>query len=113
MIDPRITITKYNLKGSQTTCWDPVPRRKLMLNNAIHIWWPKIEIDLMNKAYESPMYVYNREMDALVSKVFWSMEVEEDKAPHNSWNKWRHHEFQSIEVSFGHNYNMTFFSHSL
>jgi hypothetical protein len=56
--------------------------------------------------------VYNKEMDALVSMVFKSMEVEEDKALHNSWNRWRHHEFQSIEVSFGHNYSMTFFSHS-
>jgi hypothetical protein len=56
--------------------------------------------------------VYNKEMDALVSMVFRSMEVEEDKAPHNSWNRWTHHEFQSIEVSFGCNYIMTFFSHS-
>jgi hypothetical protein len=55
-----------------------------VFNNAIHIWWPKIEIDLENKAYESPMFVYNKEMDALVSMVFRSMEVEEDKAPHNS-----------------------------
>ncbi len=55
-----------------------------MLNNAIHIWWPKIEIDLENKEYESPMFVYNKEMDALVSMVFKSMEVEEDKALHNS-----------------------------
>ncbi len=107
-----ITITKYNLKGSQTTCWDLIPSRKLVFNNAIHIWQPKIEIDLENKAYESPMFVYNKEMDALVSMVFRSMEVEEDKALHNSWNKWRHHEFQSIEVSFGRNYSMIFFSHS-
>ncbi len=53
-----------------------------MFNNAIHIRWPKIEIDLMNKAYESPMFMYNKEMDTLVSMVFISME--EDKAPHNS-----------------------------
>lgn len=54
-----------------------------MLNNAIHIWWPKIKIDHVNKAYESPIFVYNKKMDTLVSKVFKSMEVEEDKAPHN------------------------------
>jgi hypothetical protein len=112
MIGQWIIIKKYNLKGIQTTYWDPIPSRKLVLNNAIHICWPKIEIDLVNKAYESPMFVYNKEMDTLVSKVFRSMEVEKDNAPHNSWNRWRHHEFQCFEVSFGHNYNMTFFSHS-
>jgi len=112
MIGPWITIKKYNLKGIQTTYWDPIPSRKLVLNNAIHICWPKIEIDLVNKAYESPTFVYNKEMDTVVSKVFRSMEVEKDNVPHNSWNRWRHHEFQSIEVSFGHNYNMTLFSHS-